>query len=87
MTHGDRAVPVCLRREQAAFGSAQQQGRTCLQPGERGNAQLLEANLLVRKKILEVGLNLSDVTLQQTHHFFCVNGRTTGGQQEPLKHF
>lgn len=30
------------------------------------------------KKILEVGLNLPDVMLQQKHHFFCINGRTRG---------
>lgn len=36
------------------------------------------------KKILEVGLNLSNVLLPQKHHFFCINGRATGDQYEPL---
>ena len=65
---------------QCPGGSAQQEGHTFSQSAEGRDAQLLKADLLVGKKILEVGLNLSDVTLQQKHHFFCIDGRTTGDQ-------
>lgn len=49
-----------------------------MQSAESGDAQLLKADLLVDKEILEVGLNLPDVMLQQKYHFFCINGRTKG---------